>query len=105
MLVLMLSGIQQNFVDPRFSQTLVLVKSRVQNMTKLKGMTVDHDFGLPFSLFPPKEGGRKGAWIGNNRNQKSCLSARSQNIDLDYTQVTIHNRTSIMQTYTNPNRV
>ena len=46
--------------------------------TKLKGMTLDHDFGysLPiFSSIVKKEGRIKGERISKNRDQKSSLSA------------------------------
>ena len=55
-----------------------------------KGITFDHDFGYSFSLFfPPKKGGKKKRTINSkNRDQKSCLSARSllkqNNINIEY---------------------
>ena len=47
--------------------------------TKLKGMTLDHDFGYSFPLLSSllkKDGRRNGEWISKNRDQKSCFSAR-----------------------------
>ena len=48
---------------------------------KNEGMTFDGDFGHSLSLFSSllkKEGRRKGELISKNRDQKSCLSARSE---------------------------
>ena len=45
-----------------------------------KGMTFNHDFGYSFLLFSSLlkiEERRREEWISKNRDQKSCLSARS----------------------------
>ena len=50
-------------------------------LAKLKGMTLDHDFGYSFPLFSSllKRGGRiKGEWISKNPDRKACLSAWSK---------------------------
>ena len=47
-------------------------------------MTFDHDFGYSFTLVSyllKKEGRRKERMNSKNRDQKSCLSARSASID------------------------
>ena len=49
-------------------------------MIKQKGMTFENDSGysFPLFLFPTKKRGkRKGESSSKNRDEKSCLSARS----------------------------
>ena len=57
-------------------------KSQILLLQKIeqKGMTFDYDFRYSFPLLSShlkKRGERKGEWSSKNRDQKSCLSARS----------------------------
>ena len=48
-------------------------------MIEQKGMTFDQDFGYPFPL---KRGKKKRRMNSKIRDQKACLSARSEKCDL-----------------------
>ena len=51
-------------------------KSGLIGLIEQKGMTFDNDFGYSFPLFSS----RKGEYICKNRDQRSCLSARSNSL-------------------------
>ena len=52
----------------------------VEKVIEKKDMTFDHDFGCSFPLFSSllKKGRIKGELSSKNRDQKSCLSPRSE---------------------------